>query len=139
MDQKNYHIILLPKLETQKMVYKTQRKTIQRPLEIFIWAHLILRARLMTKARKYVNRRGIISGEGYTIKTCRKCGFVCCEIGGSKVFKCPQWNQISDKDFNSVSNIVLKTMNLVFMEKVPSLYSWIPWESCRTLIRNRLV
>jgi putative transposase len=59
----------------------------------------------MNKTREYPNCR-VIS------KTCSECGYLHCNIGGSKKFKCPQCHQESDRDVNAARNILLKESNL---------------------------
>jgi transposase len=68
----------------------------------------------MNKAREYPNCRVIICGEEYTNQTCSECGFILCNIGGSKKFKFPGCYHESDRDFNAAGNILLKNMSLIF-------------------------
>jgi putative transposase len=70
----------------------------------------------MNKAREYPNCRVIICGEVYTSQTCSECGFLHCKIEDAKEFKCPGYNQESDRDFNASKNILLKNTSLVFRD-----------------------
>jgi putative transposase len=72
--------------------------------------------RLMNKAREYPNCRVIICGEECTSQTCNEFGYLHRKIGGSKKFKCRQYNQESDRDFNAARNILLKNMILGFRD-----------------------
>jgi transposase len=61
----------------------------------------------MNKAKEYPNCGVII---------CSECGYLYRKIGGSKKFKCPGYNQESDRDFNAARNILLKNMSLIFRD-----------------------
>jgi putative transposase len=69
----------------------------------------------MNKTREYSNCRLIICGEEYTSQTYSEYEFHH-KIGGSKKFKCPRYNQESDRDFNAATNILLKNMSLIFRD-----------------------
>jgi putative transposase len=113
----NYSTIFLPKIETQNMVSKRQRKLNSKTAgNMLTWSHYRFKTRLMNKAREYPNCRLIICGEEYTSQTCSECGYLHRKIGGSKKFKCPGCNQESDRDFNAANNILLKNMILDFRD-----------------------
>jgi putative transposase len=113
----NYSTILLPKFETQKMVFRSRRKINSKTARnMLTWSHYRFKMRLMNKAREYPNCRVIICGEEYTSQTCSECGYLHRKIGGLKKFKCPGCNQESERDFNAARHILLKNMNLVFRD-----------------------
>jgi putative transposase len=113
----NYNTIFLPKFETQKMVFRSQRKiNTKTARKMLTWSHYRFKTRLVNQARDYPNCRVIIWGEEYTSQTCSECGYLHRKIRGSKKFKCPGCNQESDRDFNAARNILLKNMILGFRD-----------------------
>ena len=46
--------------------------------------------------------------EEYTSKTCGCCGKINHKLGGSKVFRCEEFQVVMDRDGNGARNILLK-------------------------------
>lgn len=78
----------------QRIVYSETARN------ILIWSYFRFKTLLVSKTREYSGCRVITCDEEYTTKTNSECGFLHYNIGVSKKFKCPQYHQESDNDFN---------------------------------------
>ncbi len=50
------------------------------------------------------------SNESYTSKTCTNCGHVHQNLGGCKVYKCPECGLMMARDINGARNIMLRDL-----------------------------
>ena len=77
-------------------------------------SHFLFKERLKSKASEY-NCIVKIVDESYTSKTCGKCGELNENLGGSKVFKCPQYMCLyrMDRDIHGARNIYIKNKKKV--------------------------
>ena len=81
-----YHVILLPKFDTQCMVKRRLRKINSKTARAMMtWSHYRFRMHLLHKAREYPWCRVVIVNEAYTSETCGCCGAINCS---SKSFVC---------------------------------------------------
>lgn len=104
-----YHVVLLPKFETQGMIRRGQRRIKSKTARAMAtWSHYRFRTRLENKAREYPWCRVVIVSEAYTSKTCGRCGRIHDKLGGSKVFKCPSCGLECDRDKHAARNILLR-------------------------------
>ena len=107
----NYDTILLPKFSTSQMVLKkrVKRKIRSKTARAMLtWSHYRFRIRLEDKIREVPWCRVVLCNEAYTSKTCGACGFVHHQLGGNKVFSCPQCGVVMDRDMNGARNILLR-------------------------------
>ena len=103
---KNYKYILLPSFETSNMVTTLCSKVSR---SMLTWSHFKFKQFLKFKAKEY----GAVVfevDESYTSKTCGRCGYILNNLGGKKVFKCPECDLIIDRDYNGVRNVYLRTL-----------------------------
>src|SRR5690606_32927840 len=89
----NYDVILLPKLETARLVKsKSLSRTTKR--QMLAWSHSMFIQRLADKIAcfqsRYKRLQVIHCSEHSTSKTCGKCGHLNRRLGSNKVFRCPQ-------------------------------------------------
>jgi putative transposase len=110
----NYNLILLPKFETQQMVStktsksrKINSKTVR---QMLTWSHYSFQQRLIHKSSQYPNCHVEMMTEEYTSKTCPECGFIHRNLGGNKMFRCPQCKYTCDRDSHGSRNVFLKWM-----------------------------
>jgi putative transposase len=104
----NYDIVLLPALETSRLVLRKTRKLGSKTARAMVaWAHYRFRQRLLWKAPQ-ADCKVVICGEEYTSKTCGKCGWMHTKLEGSKTFNCQQCHLSVDRDVNGARNILLK-------------------------------
>jgi putative transposase len=109
-----YHLVLLPKFETQKMIRRGQRRIRSKTARAMVtWAHYRFKTRLINKAREYPWCKVVIVSEAYTSKTCGRCGNINDKLGGNKVFKCPACGLTCDRDKHAARNILLRNLNQV--------------------------
>ena len=109
----NYHTILIPAFETQKMASRKTRKFNGKVAQALLtWSHYAFRTRLIAKAREYPWVKVIIVNEAYTSQTCGKCGNIYSELkhNKEKIFKCPKkmCGEILDRDVNGARNIMIR-------------------------------
>jgi putative transposase len=104
----HYDIVLLPALETSRLVLRNARKLTSKTARAMItWSHYRFRQRLLWKCHS-TGCKVVVCGEAYTSKTCGCCGWLHNTLGGSKVFKCGQCGVTMDRDANGARNILLK-------------------------------
>ena len=106
-----YDTILLPKFETSQMVLSKHVKRViksKTARSMLTWGHYRFRQRLLSKVREYPWVKVVICSEHYTSKTCGACGFIHGQLGGSKVFACPQCGVIMDREANAARNILIR-------------------------------
>jgi transposase len=81
-----YHTILLPKFETQKMIFRGNRRIGSKTARAMLtWSHFRFRQRLINKKREYPWCNVVVCDEHFTArsaarlrasKTCGNCGFI---------------------------------------------------------------
>lgn len=110
----NYHTILLPKFETQKMCLRRASRRIgsKTARAMLTWSHYRFKQRLLDKMREYPWCNVIVCDEHYTSKTCGNCGFIHQTLGANKNFKCPQCHMEADRDIHAARNILLRYFTL---------------------------
>lgn len=107
----NYSEIIIPKFESQQMVYRAKRKINSKTARnLLTWSHYRFKQTLLFQAEKR-GSQVIETTEEYTSKTCSKCGHVHSSLGGAKVFKCPKCGHKIGRDVNGSINIFLKTIS----------------------------
>ena len=110
---KHYKRIIIPPLETSRMVLNTDRKINSRMARNMLnWSHYLFRQRLIYKARLH-GTRVYIRDEIYTSKTCCRCGTIHATLGSSEVFKCRTCGAHYDRDAGASLSIFLKHVQLV--------------------------
>jgi putative transposase len=108
-----YHTILLPKFETQKMIFRGNRRIGSKTARAMLtWAHYRFRQRLINKIREYPWCNVILCDEHFTSKTCGNCGFIHQNLGKLKRFECPQCKIEMDRDINAARNILLRYLTI---------------------------
>jgi putative transposase len=82
-----YHTIILPKFETQKMIKRGGRRIGSKTARAMLtWSHYRFRQRLINKQREHPWCNVIVCDEHFTSKTCGNCGFIHQNLG--KLKKC---------------------------------------------------
>jgi putative transposase len=109
----NYHLVLLPKFDTQHMISKRDgRRRIRSKTAraMATWAHYRFRTRLLSKSQnEYPWCRVELVDESYTSKTCGGCGALHDKLGGAKLYRCPKsCGFVADRDLNGARNIYLR-------------------------------
>ena len=106
----NYRVIFLPKFQSSQMVSLATRKIGRKSVRAMMnWAHFRFKQHL----KQLATRKGVVVvdvAEGYTSKTCSKCGHVHAKLHGSKAFDCPNCGHESDRDANGARNILLRAL-----------------------------
>jgi putative transposase len=103
-----YDVVLLPALETSRLVLRKARKLASKTARAMItWSHYRFRQRLLWKGRT-TGCKVVVCGEAYTSKTCGRCGWLHDKLYGNKTFKCSQCGLEVDRDANGARNILLK-------------------------------
>ena len=108
---RNYKTILLPKLDTARLVARDQSfLTGLTKQQMLSWNHSLFRTRLLDKARGFPDTQVIFCREDHTSKTCGACGYINPLLGSSKLFSCrvPWCNHLADRDHNAARNILLR-------------------------------
>jgi len=74
------------------------------------WSHYTFREYLIFKAQEFPWVKVHLCTEEYTSKTCTFCGWIKHNLGGNKVFRCPNPGCLCvfDRDINGARNIFLK-------------------------------
>ncbi|EKD11106.1 putative transposase [Arthrospira platensis C1] len=72
------------------------------------WAHY--RFKLTLRHKRGNNLTVVDVTEEYTSKTCTHCGHVHSQLGGSKVFRCPECGVTLPRDWNGAFGIFLKAL-----------------------------
>ncbi|WP_082172295.1 RNA-guided endonuclease InsQ/TnpB family protein [Limnoraphis robusta] len=106
----NYSVIFLPTFETSDMVAKVKRKIKSKTARAMLtWAHY--RFKLTLKHQAEITGTTVLDvTEEYTSKTCTHCGHVHSQLGGSKVFHCPECGFTLPRDWNGAFGIFLKAL-----------------------------
>ena len=113
---KNYKRIILPLLETSRMVMKTDRNINSKTARnMQNWSHGLFRQRLIYKASLH-GTQVYIRDEIYTSKTCCRCGTIHARLGSSKIFDCPACGTRCDRDIGAALNILSKHVRLDLSE-----------------------
>lgn len=103
---KNYHVIMLPSFESQKMIKNS--KLAKKTKRVFnSLSHYQFQMKMKYQCKKW-QRKLMIVNESYTSKTCTRCGEQNHKLKGSKVFKCNKCNLLIDRDINGARNIFIK-------------------------------
>ena len=97
-----YDVVIIPKLETSRMVQKDSRVfgcKVARAM--YTMSHGLFADRLKSAASRYPGRHVITdSGEPGTSKSCSCCGHWHASLGSSKTFHCPSCDVCMDRDIN---------------------------------------
>ncbi|RAQ41079.1 transposase [Arthrospira sp. O9.13F] len=106
----NYSIIFLPTFETSDMVAKVKRLIRSKTARAMLtWAHY--RFKLTLRHQGEITGTTVVDvTEEYTSKTCTHCGHVHSQLGGSKVFRCPECGFTLPRDWNGAFGIFLKAL-----------------------------
>jgi transposase len=105
---RNYTCILLPKLDTQRMVAKHRRKLRPQIADIMLkLAHGCFYDMLKRKCEQ-AGCNLVECTEEYTSKTCGRCGTLHDALGGNKMYNCGRCGYNADRDVNGARNILLK-------------------------------
>lgn len=111
----NYDNIIIPKIETSRMIKKKSRKISENTVKAFgIWSHYNFRLTLTTKEK---NRKTnvLVGTEEYTTQTCGHCFEKHPGIGKNKTFICPNpdcgLGYPIDRDENAARNILFLNWN----------------------------
>ena len=105
---RNYTCILLPKLDTQRMVAKHRRKLRPHIADIML---KLAHGRFYDMLQRKCEQAGcklVECTEEYTSKTCGRCGKLHDALGGNKTYTCGRCGYIADRDVNGARNILLK-------------------------------
>lgn len=104
----HYDIVLLPALETSRLIIKRARKLASKTARAMVtWSHYRFRQRLLWKCQS-TGCKVVVCGEAYTSKTCGQCGWLHNTLGGNKTFHCQRCGAVVDRDANGARNILLK-------------------------------
>lgn len=106
----SYKLIFLPTYETSQMVLKSSRKISRKSVRNMLsWSH----GKFASHIEQMAARSCVLvvrCNESYTSKTCTNCGHVHNNLGGSKIYKCPQCGQRIARDINGARNIMLRAL-----------------------------
>lgn len=105
---KNYSVIFLGKLESQKCAIRNRNSKVNR--DLLTLSHYLFRQRLIYKC----NQRDVkirFTTEEYTSKTCTECGTLDYKLGSKKIYNCKKCHLILDRDVNGARNIYLKSLD----------------------------
>lgn len=106
----SYKLIFLPTYETSQMVLKSQRKINRKSVRnMLTWSH----GKFASHLEQMAIRKGVLvvrCNEAYTSKTCTNCGHIHNNLGGSKIYKCPQCSHVIARDINGARNIMLRAL-----------------------------
>jgi len=106
----SYKLIFLPTYETSQMVLKSIRKINRKSVRNMLsWSHGKFASCLEHKAARSCVLV-VRCNEAYTSKTCTNCGHVHKNLGGSKIYKCPQCGHVIPRDINGARNIMLRAL-----------------------------
>jgi putative transposase len=104
----NYDIVLLPALETSRLILRKIRKLGSKTARAMgTWAHFRFRQRLLRKGTT-LGCKVVVCGEAYTSKTCGNCGWRHEKLSTNEVFKCRECGTEVGRDVNGARNILLK-------------------------------
>ena len=102
--------IVIPPFNVQDMVSKkhhARRISAVSVRKMLQWSHYTFRMRLMEKAVQH-GCTVYVCGEEYTSKACTSCMQLHPNLGGAKVYKCPNCHVHYDRDLGGSRNIFLK-------------------------------
>lgn len=106
----SYKLIFLPSYETSQMVLKSQRKINRKSVRNMLsWSH----GKFASNLEQMAARKGdlvVRCNEAYISKTCTNCGHIHNNLGGSKIYKCPQCGHSIARDINGARNIMLRAL-----------------------------
>ncbi|NEQ41531.1 MAG: transposase [Okeania sp. SIO3I5] len=92
------------------MVLKSSRKINRKSVRnMLTWSH----GKFASHIEQMAARQGVLvvrCNEAYTSKTCTNCGHVHHNLGGSKIYKCPQCGHRIARDINGARNIMLRAL-----------------------------
>jgi len=115
----NFHTVLLPEFQTQRMVQRGQRRIRSSTARAMLtWSHYRFRMRLMNKVREHPWCKVILCDEAFTSKTCGNCGRINNQLGPKKVFKCPNCQVEMDRDINAARNILIRYLTLRSVNRI---------------------
>ena len=108
-----YKVILIPKFGVARMVQGPLHHTTKQ--HMLTWRHALFRRRLKEKAALVPGCTVIECIEPYTSKTCGNCGHLHKNLGGRKVFKCPNptCGFVADRDAQAARNILMRWLTLM--------------------------
>ena len=109
-------VVLLPRLESSGLAQKQRGlEGRHRPFnskaarKMLTWAHREFWKRMVFSSAQGRHRRVVWVEEGFTTKTCGRCGTVH-SPGSGEVFRCPSCGQCSDRDLHAARNIYLRAV-----------------------------
>ena len=92
------------------MVLKSQRKINRKSVRnMLTWSQ----GKFASHLEKMAARKGVLvvrCNERLTSKTCTNCGHIHNNLGGSKIYKCPQCGYVIPRDINGARNIMLRAL-----------------------------
>ncbi|MFS8873894.1 transposase [Synechococcus sp. R50.1] len=105
----HYRLIFLPTFESAQMVAKAGRKFGSKTARAMLtWAHYRFKQFLKFQARK---KNVVVDvSEAYTSKTCTRCGHIHTQLGGAKVFVCPECNHKLPRDWQGALGVFLRAL-----------------------------
>lgn len=103
-----YDIILLPNLRVKKMMEGNPNHNLNRQMQLL--SHYKFKQKLLHKAKLIAGKKVIICNEGWTSKTCSKCGTIKNDLGASSIYKCNNCNLSIDRDINGSRNILIRSI-----------------------------
>ncbi len=111
--EESFDVVLLPAFESSTMVNKKRGRRIgsRTARAMLTWGHFKFRQHMLQKAEAAGTRFHVeIVSEAYTSKTCGACGALHTQLGGAKVFHCPNiaCGVTLDRDVNGARNILLR-------------------------------
>lgn len=93
-------------IEGQKSQRKINRKSVRNMLS---WSH----GKFASHLEQIAAGKGVLvvrCNESYPSKTCTNCGHIHNNLGGSKIYKCPQCGHSIARDINGARNIMLRAL-----------------------------
>ena len=125
-------VVLLPRLESDRLARKQKElEGRYRPFnneaarKMLTWSHYEFWKRMVYSSARGRHRRIVWVEEGFTTKTCGRCGAVH-NPGKGEVFRCPSCGQESDRDLHAARNIYLRAAYHGPSTMVPRLCEVIP-------------
>ena len=107
----HHDCVLYPPLQVSRLV-KGKRLNRRTKRQLLALSFYQFEQRLIHQARKYGSRVLLVQ-EDWTSKTCGSCGRVNSELGGAKVFECPDCGVVLDRDENGARNVLLKQLPIL--------------------------
>lgn len=106
----NYKLIFLPTFETSQMVLRFRRRIRSKTARNMLTLSHYKFAQHLTQMGNKKGNLVVRCNESYTSKTCPECGHIHNNLGGSKVFHCPNCGYKAPRDFNGARNIMLRAL-----------------------------